>query len=65
MGVGSWHLTVKHAFLMSALGFCIPILRSLHHTEPEKLTEQGRRRGREGQGLGLKNRNTCGKIRID
>lgn len=42
---GSWHLTVKHAFLMSALVLCIPILRSLHHIEPGKQTEQGRRGG--------------------
>lgn len=49
---GSWHLTVKHAFLMSALVVCIPILRSLHQTEPGKQTghreESKMRRSRVG-----------------
>lgn len=39
---GSWHLTVKHAFLMSALVLRIPILRSQHHAEPGKHGEERR-----------------------
>lgn len=39
---GSWHLTVKHAFLMRALVLCTPILRSLSHAEPRKQMKQER-----------------------
>lgn len=42
---GSWHLTVKHAFLMRALVLCIPIHRSLPRTEPGRETERDRRGG--------------------
>lgn len=40
----SWHLTVKHVFLMIGLVRCIPVLRSLHCTKPGR--NQGERRVR-------------------